>query len=168
MKQLVVLLSKAFFPKHPKAGEPTSFRDKVIRGKKRHTVRCNFSYWAERVKKLQEAGGVLSIREWSGKAYRSPQEVILDVPASLIEVQRLELTRTAKSYEEDGWTRGYYEWDATVDGQFADIRRLAHNDGLLTKDFIEFFNPVFEEYAKDKPEKLTLTFAVIHFTTFRY
>lgn len=166
MKQLVVLLSKTFFPKHRKAGEPTEFRDKVVRGNKRHTVRCNYSYWAERVKKLQEVGGVLSIREWSGKAYRSPQEVILEVPASLIEVQRLELTRTAKRYE--GLQGTFYEWDATVDGQFVDVRKLAHNDGLCTKDFIQFFNPVFEEYAKGNPEKLTLTFAVIHFTTFRY
>ena len=166
MKQLVVLLSKTFFPKHRKAGEPTEFRDKVVRGNKRHTVRCNYSYWAERVKKLQEVGGVLSIREWSGKAYRSPQEVILEIPASLIEVQRLELTRTAKRYERLQGT--FYEWDATVDGQFVDVRKLAHNDGLCTKDFIQFFNPVFEEYAKGNPEKLTLTFAVIHFTTFRY
>ena len=165
MKQLVVLLSKTFFPKHRKAGEPTEFRDKVVRGNKRHTVRCNYSYWAERVKKLQEVGGVLSIREWSGKAYRSPQEVILEVPASLIEVQRLELTRVINIHCDEI----HYEWKAIVDGQHVDPYLLAYNDGLRMEDFADFFNPVFDEFIKKAPAAMhTLTFAVIHFTTFRY
>ncbi len=55
---------------------------------------------------------------------------------------------------------------------------IAKNDGLTLADFKDWFNPVFDEYeskvavSKDgrkiEPAETALTFAVIHFTTFRY
>jgi hypothetical protein len=120
----VVLLSKTFFPKHPKAGEETGFRNKILmsigdiefacdcgwtglRGElsfhsidngydsagmpvyvndsrcpscggyatddgvwKIHTIRANYEYWVKKIARLKEAGGVLSVRQWSNAPYR--------------------------------------------------------------------------------------------------
>ena len=183
-----VMLSKTFFPQHPKAGEPTGFKEKVKKGTKRHTCRCNYDYWKERIETLQERGGVLSLRQWSGKPYEKgkPQELIMDVPASMVEVQRLVMRRT-KDTESEVYVEGedgvfakaaQYNYFAEVEGTPIDVATLAKNDGLSLEDFKAWFNPVFDEYeskvklTKDgteiKPSETVLTFAVIQFTTFRY
>lgn len=166
-----VMLSNTFFPQHPKAGEPTGFKEKVKNGTKRHTCRCNYEYWKDRIARLQERGGVLSIRQWSGKPYQkgSTTEIIMDVPASMVEVQQLVMVRRRA----DG-----YVYSALVDGKPVDIVTLAKNDGLTLDDFKAFFNPVFDDYEKQVelqkdgeviiPTETALKFAVIHFTTFRY
>jgi hypothetical protein len=166
-----VMLSKTFFPQHPKAGEPTGFAEKVKNGTKRHTCRCNYEYWKDRIARLQERGGVLSIRQWSGKPYQkgSSTELIMDVPASMIEVQQLVMVRRSA----DG-----YVYSALVDGKPVDIVALAKNDGLTLDDFKAWFNHVFDNYEKQveiqkdgeviRPTETALKFAVIHFTTFRY
>lgn len=182
-----VMLSKTFFQQHPKAGQPTGFAEKVRHGQKRHTCRCNYDYWRDRITRLQERGGVLSLRQWSGKPYEkgSHTETIIDVPASMVEVQRLELTRRRTDepeyvevepgrYEK----RQKYDYFARVDGNPYDVEFIAKNDGLRLQDFKDWFNPVFDEYEagaeltlngrKIQPCETALTFAVIHFTTFRY
>lgn len=183
-----VMLSKTFFPQHPKAGEPTGFAEKVKKGTKRHTCRCNYDYWKERIAKVKERGGVLSIRQWQGKPYEkeSHTETVLDVPASMVEVQRLVMRRT-KDAESEVYVEGedgvfaktaQYNYFAEVEGTPIDVATLAKNDGLSLEDFKAWFNPVFDEYAKQvqltkdgeviEPSELALTFAVIQFTTFRY
>ena len=166
-----VMLSKTFFPQHPKAGEPTGFKEKVKNGTKRHTCRCNYEYWKDRIARLQERGGVLSLRQWRGKPYQkgSTTELIMDVPASMVEVQQLVMVRRRA----DG-----YVYSALVDGKPVDIVTLAKNDGLTLDDFKAWFNPVFDDYEKQvelqkdgeviRPTETALKFAVIHFTTFRY
>ena len=166
-----VMLSKTFFPQHPKAGEPTGFKEKVKNGTKRHTCRCNYEYWKDRIARLQERGGVLSLRQWCGKPYQkgSTTELIMDVPASMVEVQQLVMVRRRA----DG-----YVYSALVDGKPVDIVTLAKNDGLTLDDFKAWFNPVFDDYEKQvelqkdgeviRPTETALKFAVIHFTTFRY
>ena len=183
-----VMLSKAFFPQHPKAGEPTDFATKVKNGTKRHTCRCNYLYWKERIEALQKRGGVLSIRQWSGKPYEkgSHTETILEVPASIVEVQQLVMTRTRSDEPEYVEVqpglyepRTGYDYEATVEGEPYDVEFIAKNDGLTLEDFKAWFNPVFDEYEKNlalmsddgeviPPSETRLTFAVIHFTTFRY
>ena len=183
-----VMLSKTFFPQHPKAGEPTGFREKVKNGTKRHTCRCNYDYWKDRIAHLQERNGVLSLRQWGGKPYEkgSHMEKVLDAPASMVEIQRLVMHRT-KDTESEVYVEGedgvfakatQYDYFAEVEGTPIDIATLAKNDGLSLEDFKAWFNPVFDEYAKQvqltkdgeviEPSELALTFAVIHFTTFRY
>lgn len=169
-----VMLSKTFFPQHPKAGEPTEFREKVLTGTKRHTCRCNYDYWKTRIETLKKRQGILSLRQWSGKPYQkgSTQEPILDIAASLIDVQQLVMHR-GEAYVTDEvlvetkpgvWEKGTtYDYSATVDGQPVEVSQLAENDGLELEDFKAWYNPVFDEAGED-----TLTFAVIHFTTFRY
>ena len=183
-----VMLSKTFFPQHRKAGQPTGFREKVLNGGKRHTCRCNYEFWKKRIKQLQKRKGVLSIRQWSGKPYAegSTQELVLDVPASMVEVQRLVMTRSREKHEvfEEGHpetpyaTGTTYTYRALVDGTPVDVVELAKNDGLSLDDFMGWFNPVFDkqekriEIVKDgkviEPEETTLLFAVIQFSTFRY
>ena len=173
-----VMLSKTFFPQHPKAGEPTGFKEKVKSGAKRHTCRCNYDYWKQRIETLQERGGVLSLRQWSGKPYEKgkPQELIMDVPASMIDVQQLIMER--RKLDEPEYVevqpglfqpRTAYEYFARIDGEPYDVEFIAKNDGLSLEDFKAWFNPVFDEYEKKhKAERTALSFAVIHFTTFRY
>ncbi len=169
-----VMLSKTFFPQHPKAGQPTGFREKVVNGTKRHTCRCNFDYWKDRIAKLQERKGVLSLRQWSAKPYAkgSHTETILDVPASIVEVQPLIMVRKKLA---EGLV---YEFEASVEGTPVSLETLAANDGLSLGDFKAWFNPVFDDYAKQvqltksgeviEPFEIALKFAVIQFTTFRY
>ncbi len=182
-----VMLSKTFFPQHPKAGEPTHFAEKVKNGTKRHTCRCNYDYWKDRIARLQERGGVLSLRQWSGKPYEkgTTQERIMDVPASMIEVQQLVMIRRrtdepeyVEVEPERCERRQGYEYFARVEGEPYDVEFIAKNDGLTLADFKDWFNPVFDEYeskvevSKDgrkiEPAETALTFAVIHFTIFRY
>ncbi len=183
-----VMLSKTFFSQHPRAGEPTHFAEKVKNGTKRHTCRSNYEYWKDRIARLQERSGVLSLRQWSGKPYEkgSVQERIMDVPASMIEVQQLVMTRRRCDDESEYVeiapgryeNRQGYEYFAEVDGSPYNVDVIAKNDGLTLADFKDFFNPVFDEYesnvevSKDgrkiPPSETVLTFAVIHFTTFRY
>ena len=182
-----VMLSKTFFPQHPKAGEPTGFAEKVKKGTKRHTCRCNYDYWKERIAKVKERGGVLSIRQWQGKPYEKgvPTVTILDVPASIVEVQELIMTRSkeeVKIYTEQSpkpyAETAVYDYEASIDGTPYPVELIAQNDGLTLEDFKAWFNPVFDDYAKKvqlskdgkvlEPSEITLKFAVIQFTTFRY
>lgn len=178
-----IMLSKTFFPQHYRAGQPTGFAELVRKGVKRHTCRANYDYWKDRIATLQKRNGTLSLRQWSGKPYEkgSHTERILDVPASMVEVQRLVLMRTPSediepTYEEHDGTfvrvQGY-EYTAEVEGHPCDVGTIAKNDGLSLEDFKAWFNPVFDEYeAKggeaSEPKRTALTFAIIHFTTFRY
>ena len=158
-----VMLSKTFFDNHYLAGEETDFKSKVLRGEKRHTCRANYDFWKKRVDTLKARQGVLSLRQWSGKPYQkgSNQEKIIDIAASVIDVQRLVLRRTQGEKDEVIRTRGTFT--AEVDGTPVDIATIAHNDGLHVEEFKAWFDPVFDEAGTD-----ALAFAVIHFTTFRY
>lgn len=100
------------------------------------------------------SGYCLSIRQWSGRPYNSPQVEIahLDQP---IGIQRIELHYHS---ENDTIT-------ARIDGREwidADCYEIAKNDGLNTTDFKEWF---FGRHPKgDK----VFHGVIIHFTDFRY
>jgi hypothetical protein len=170
----VVLLSKTFFSQHPKAGKPTYFKEKVlarqmtvkrptlnikltvpdgseIKERKIHTCRANYEYWKEKIDRLKAEGGVLGIRQWSGKPYRSPQETIINISAETVGVQKLTIEY------------GKQKFIPSVDNKIIHLPELAANDGLDTYDFIDWFKPVFETERKE-----ILDFAIIHFTKFRY
>jgi len=187
MKTVVVLLSKTYFPQHPKAGKSTMFCEKVLNefyADKRilpvdsigpnapyykiHTCRSNYEYWKKKIDKLKADGGVLSVREWIGKPYKKPgQNKIIDIPAKDIEVQKLILWKDKRkdyyAIEEIAPIHTIYEWEATVNGNNIPITVLASNDGLTVEDFKAWFLPVFEKRKTD-----ILELAIIHFTKFRY
>jgi len=167
----VVLVSKTFFSQHPKAGNPTYFEQKILAGQigaegitfaengqekavvgqKLHTCRSNFDFWKKKIERLKAVGGVLSVRQWSDKPYRSEQEVITDIPSSVVGIQKLTIKY------------GEHKFLPSVEGKIICLPELAANDGLETYDFINWFKPVFE---KENAE--VLDFAIIHFTEFRY
>lgn len=177
----VVTLSKTFFPNHPRKGQETGFKAKVVDGWKVHTCRSNYEHWRAKIEKITATGGVLSVREWSEKPYRSPQEVITEIPAGIVGVQKLELRRErrvvnhfAEESQKPLFTHTYYEWTAEVEGNPVPLEVLAENDGLTVEDFKAWFAPAFDAAEKKYPQlaglasALTLDFAIIHFTKRRY
>lgn len=148
----VVLLSKVFFEGHPKAGQSTNFAQSVKDGSKRHTVRSNYAYWKRKIAALKKQGGTLCIRQWSGKPYRSQQETILEVPTSVVGIQKVAIVQT-----------GVNKLSVQVDGREVPISEIAKNDGLNSVEFSEFFAPILKTSEGNET-----TFAVIHFTDFRY
>ena len=178
----VVTLTKTFFPKHPKAGEETRFRGKVLTGAKRHTCRPNYPHWKRVIEGIQAKGGVLSVRQWIGRPYHQPgQETVIEVPADQVGVQLLELRReriVTEFFVEEQRTPFVkvisYEWTATVDGYNVPIDLLAENDGLTVEDFKAWFAPAFNKAEKKYPALAAaspatiIEFAIIHFTKLRY
>lgn len=138
----VVTLGKYFGPKHPRKGQETGFIAKVADGRKVHTCRSNYGYWRAKIEKITATGGVLSVRQWSAKPYRSPQEVITEIPAGIVGVQRLALRRErrvinhyAEEQDKPIATATYYDYTAEVDGHPVPLEILAENDGLTVDDF---------------------------------
>jgi hypothetical protein len=174
---MIITVSKTFFPQHPRKGEPTEFRGKVLSGDKRHTCRQNYEYWKRQIDSVKAKGGVLSVKQWIDRPYHQPgQEPVVDIPADVVGVQRLELRRERlgpASKLVTRWT-GPYEWTATVDGRPVPLGALAANDGLTVEDFKAWFAPVFTKAEKKYPASAqisnatTMEFAIIHFTKFRY
>ena len=162
MKTYVITLSRHFLANHKRAGEETHFKEKFTLGQgltdydtpsmaKIHTIRANYPLWEKRIKEIQEGHAVLSVRQWTGKPYRSKQVEIARLTADNgIGIQKL-------SFDKD---RGgvpslkYFN----INGKYIDREILANNDGLSKEDWQEWFRG----YNLSKP------MAVIHFTKFRY
>lgn len=177
IKTYVLMLSE-FFPKaHRKAGLVTCFKYELYLGqgdnldcatpqgllgfnlsnckncigktKKLHTIRANYPLWEKRIKEVQDGHAVLSIRQWSGKPYRSKQIEIARLTADKgIGIQKLRI------YEHEPFPFVYADRYTTP----VDWQELANNDGLSLNDWREWF----KGYDLSKP------MAIIHFTKFRY
>lgn len=161
MTTYVITLSRKFTQRHPRHGEPTGFCESILNaiwlsheikcgltdfGVKLHTIRGNYPLWLKRFRKIETGKAVLSIRFWSGMPYKSPQ----------IELCRLD------RYDGIGlqmlWFRNGNLCEPIIDNKRIDIERIAKNDGLNENDWYNWF----------VKEDLHDTFAVIHFTKFRY
>ncbi len=95
--------------------------------------------------RLDEA--VLSVREWSGKPYRTPQHDIFDLSSDYpVGYQKLIITEIGYKIGEVHYTKS----------ELVDV--LASNDGLFTEDFEDWFKDV----------KIGDELIIIHFTEFRY
>ena len=153
-KKIIITLSRVFPVTHSRRGEPTGFASKLASGEKKHTIRSNYDLWKVNAEKMERGKFYLSIRQWSGRPYNSPQVEIAQ-RHNPIGVQPVEL---------------YYHTDndtitAKIDGREwldADCYTLAKNDGLSVQDFKEWF---FGQHPKaDK----VFYGVIIHFTDFRY
>ena len=175
-KKTYVLTLSAMFPKaHSKAGMPTGFKAKFALGQgcpdcdkpqdlsgvnisdcngcvnacslpKLHTIRANFPFWEKRIKEIQNGYAVLSIRQWTGKPYRSKQVEIARLTAENgIGVQQLDIFDFMRPAKVDSC-------------QLVDLRDLANNDGLSFSDWYHWF----------RLADVTKPMAIIHFTKFRY
>ena len=141
LKTYVITLSKTFPQGHPRAGQPTNFRESFERGLKIHTIRCNYDLWAKRLDEVIAGRAVLSLRQWSGKPYGSKQEppiriLTKDHGVGYQKLESSELLSDSFSIDRDG----------------------AAHDGLSYADFYNWFD--------NKPTKDP--YIIIHFTPFRY
>lgn len=158
IKTYVLTLSKFFPSTHIRKGEPTSFRDAFNAGQvfnrgsaylyrhpKKHTIRSNYPLWLKRITEVQAGKAVLSVRQWTGKPYRSPQEEIAILTnedgLGIQELKMIDLFRPT-----------------TINGNRVELPDLAANDGLSFNDWYDWF----KSYDLKQP------MAIIHFTKFRY
>ncbi len=178
MKTYVITLSQRFMKGHPRAWEETLFKDKLLLAlgckdcneqqdlsgenisecngcwratyfPKIHTIRANYPLWEKRMKEVQDGKACLSIRQWSGKPYRSPQIEIARLTAEDgVGIQKLR-------YQADYFTG---EYGFFVSGKEISTHELANNDGLMYNDWAAWF----------KGYDLSQPLAIIHFTKFRY
>ena len=167
-KTYVITLSEFFPATHRRAGQPTDFRAALITGqtcarckekkpamclgecftgfRKRHTIRANYPLWEKRVSEIQAGKAILSVRQWTGKPYRSKQREIAQLTAADgIGIDRLEFVNSNLGLPRIGIV-------------YQRKHELAHNDGLTFEDWEEWF----KDYDLSKP------LAIIHFTKFRY
>lgn len=132
MKTYVIMLSRVFPATHPRGGEPTWFKEKLIRKEKVHTIRGNWLMWWYHIRQVQDGKAELSIRQWEGKPYRSKQvEVARLWAADGVGVQVLKFDK-----DRDGMV-SYKRFD--IDGKYPDIETLAKNDGLSLEDWKSWF-----------------------------
>lgn len=147
-KKVVLLLSKTFPMKHISKGMPTSFSDKINGGTKIHTIRSNYDMWKHNIDKVNEAGFILSLRQWKNRPYRSRQEEFKRLSGASYE-------RIAMMYDHENGTL-----KAVINGkQYLDVRKIAENDGLSWNDFICWFFGNGRSYFEG---------IIIHFTDFKY
>lgn len=155
MKTYVITLSRKFPANHAMHGKPTYFREKFLGTpgmlRKLHTIRANFDLWYKRFEKIAAGEACLSVREWTGAPYRSKQKEL----ARLTREDGIGIQRLSFDKDRDGCVS--YKF-FNIDGRYADIIKVANNDGLSFDDWREWF----------KKYDLTKPLAIIHFTSFRY
>ena len=143
-KKCYVLIISRFFPKkHPKAGEHTHFLESIEIGLKIHTIRGNYALWKKRIDEVNAGNAYISRRYWSGEPYNSKQ----------VEYDKLYKVEIQKA-EFDGLN------SVKIDDEFwfnNSTEVIAANDGLTYNDFKEWFR-----YHKKEP------MAIIQFTDFKY
>lgn len=185
MNTYVITLSQRFPATHPRKGERTYFKEKLHnallwqKGEnvgyalnpsdavpqdqpqlKLHTIRANYPFWAKRFEKINAGEAVLSVRQWSGKPYRSKMiEIARLTKDDGIGLQALEFLEFDPAFKTGIWIAG------KTYGQSQKLI-LAKNDGLSFDDWYAWF---FGKKKNGKPlYDLSQTMAIIHFTSFRY
>lgn len=145
MKTYVLMLAKVFPKGHPKAGQPTGFKEKFLKGEKIHTIRHNAGLWSKRIKEVALGYAKLSIRQWSGLPYRSKQEILKEL-----------------TYKDDVGCEGINLVMFNTD-KYTDLMPItAKNDGLSLQDWKDWFK---YDLSASTDRKLLI---IIHFTNFRY
>jgi len=119
-KIIVLMVAKNFLVGHRREGEPTNFKESILKGIKKHTIRGISTKWDKAREDLEAGRAVLSIRQWTGKPYRSPQ----------VEIARSE--------------------HATIQERFildSECDVYAKNDGLMLDDFNSWFKGSRNEHG---------------------
>lgn len=167
MKTYVITLSKRFPAGHNRAGDLTFFHEALsnalhnteatltvddaddtsiqIYERKIHTIRANYPFWAKRIAEVERGEACLSIRQWTGKPYRSKQvEIARLTKEDGVGIQKVELTNDLAECITGGRHYSYVD--------------IARNDGLHPADWLDWF----------KGYELAQPMAIIHFIKFRY
>jgi len=148
-KTYVIMVGKTFPNGHPKAGQPTNFKQQILEGKKIHTIRENYDLWFRRVEKVNFGKAIISLREWEGKPYKSKQ-------VEFMRLERAGCERFYCHYLNDSHIRSQVNCGSYKLG----LAQMAVNDGFESKsDLLSWF---FK-----KPDS-SFKGAIIHFTDLRY
>jgi hypothetical protein len=175
-KKVYVLMVSRVFPKtHPKSGQETYFKEKILRNcvgfihphisfdpfelnlinfpdPKLHTIRGSYNLWKKRADKINAGEAILSLRQWSGQPYKSKQVEFMQLEKIGVErakVYHFDIKKTALC-------EAHRRVATLIAGKIIDLGWVAKNDGLSERDFIDWF-------------KKDLDGVVIHFTqNFRY
>lgn len=166
MKTYVIILSKTFPKSHPLSGQETGFGSSFKSGQKIHTVRGNYPMWKKRFEEVQKGTAVLSVREWTGTPYRSPQRELRKLTSEdLIGVQKVVFTRSQWEDEDED----HFCYWANIDGFEIDFEELAKNDGFSDfTDFVSWIDPSLDSQTPDDDGWVSQEMAIIYFTKFRY
>lgn len=150
-----IMLSRVFPTTHPKAGQETDFKPKVMAAlngmpcyrKKLHTIRANYELWKKRFEEVERGYAVIKLRQWIGRPYRSKTVLIKTLTSKDgIGIQKLTFYTSRIVYP-------------TIDDNYQPtILEISSNDGLSKDDWIDWFRG----YDLSQP------MAIIHFTDFRY
>lgn len=145
MKTFVLTLAKTFPKTHIHSGRETYFAHLLGNGMKIHTIRANLPLWESRIFEIQNGIAVLSLREWTGRPYGSPQKELARLTSSDgVGVQPLKLKDLLRP--------------TIIEGEKVELSDLAANDGLSFEDWYDWFRNV----------DITQPMAIIHFTNYRY
>lgn len=150
-KKVVITLSRVFQGNHSRKGEPTKFKENLAAGNKKHTIRENYALWKHNLDKVTNGNFVLSIRQWTGRPYNSPQ----------CEIKRC---KDGVGYQQITmrYDRKRDFVTAKVGNHYVDVAELAKNDCLSLDDFKEWF------FGKGENGNDFFKGIVNHFTPFRY
>lgn len=116
------MVSKKFLQGHPRAGEPTNFKEMILKGQKIHTARPG-KKWKQYADEINRGEAYLSLREWTGKPYNSKQ---------------FEFARCYKLGVEKFWP--------AVDFNVMDMGEFSENDGLTVSEMKNWFPVDFSGY----------------------
>jgi len=154
MKTYVLILSQYFPKHHPRSGDLTLFHYKLHHCEKLHTIRGNFQLWAKRIDEVNQGKAFISIRQWSGKPYRSKQEEIHQLKAGQVGYEEIFISYIQGKFEITLNDDQYLYGDA--------INELGNNDGLDGEQGLkDWFLPSLKKEE-------CFSGIIIHFTDFRY
>lgn len=161
-KTYILMLSKVFPVTHPRAGQPTGFKEKKEKGIKKHTLRMNVELWEHRAEEINAGRAILSIRQWSGTPYEEGSHQI-----EIVRLEKLGVQRVTFSYCH--YKKGNIYLPQLVEvgsGMYhpkvIEMEQVAANDGLSLDDFKYWFG------RKGKSRPKDLHGIILHFTDFRY
>lgn len=149
-KKISLKVSKMFPCTHPRKGELTNFREKILSGEKIHTIRSNYDYWKKKIDMVNSGEAVLVLEQWVDRPYWSKvEDFMLFNSDSGIGVQKIQFP-----------SRPHNDYFAPLidDKYYVNFGSLIKNDGLEPVSFDDWF----KNYDLSKP------MAIIHFTEFRY
>ena len=159
IKTYNIMLSRVFPDTHPRAGEDTGFKPKVLTAlnnlpcyrQKLHTIRANYPLWKKRFEEVERGEAVIKLRQWTDRPYRSKTVLIKTLTAKNgIGLQKLTMRMP------DRGNLPFYVIDDCMFFSTANV--LSKNDGLSLDDWQSWF----KDYDWTQP------LAIIHFTPFRY
>lgn len=118
----ILTFSRVFPAYHPKAGQPTFFVGGILSGFKKHTIRAGNRF---------KAADTFSPCYWSGKPYRSKQQVFFE---------DMKVVKTY-TFSKDLISDKFYLNGKPIDDGL--LTEIAENDFLSLEDFKAWFHKPF-------------------------